>query len=211
MIDHPAQETDVARDARFSEEALRWLPEITRFARMLAGGKSDGDDLVQETFLRAYRFWSSYMPGTDCRRWLVTICRNVYRSRVARESVVQSVGDDAALDTIATVHARQRARDGGVDHLFERLELGVAIHDAIGMLSEPYRVVVQLVDVDGMAYDDVAAALDIPVGTVRSRLFRARRMLQETLIEHARDAGFSTARAGDQGPTSANDSRSSTE
>jgi RNA polymerase sigma-70 factor (ECF subfamily) len=208
MVDHPAQETDVARDARFSNEALCWLPEVTRFARMLAGSKADGDDLVQETFLRAYRFWSSYMPGTDCRRWLVTICRNVHRSRVERESVVQSVGDDAALDTMATVHSRQRAREGGVDHLFERLELGSAIHAAIATLSEPYGVVVQLIDVDGMKYEDVATALDLPVGTVRSRLFRARRMLQERLIEHARDAGFSAVRADDPRPPSGSDSRS---
>jgi RNA polymerase sigma-70 factor (ECF subfamily) len=76
--------------------------------------------------------------------------------------------------------------------------LGAAIQDAIAALSEPYRVVVQLVDVDGMSYEDVAMALDIPIGTVRSRLFRARRMLQDALIEHARDAGFATARASDQ-------------
>ena len=207
MADQPLSETADARMARFETEAVHWLPEITRFARAIAGSGADGDDLVQETFLRAYRFWNSYTPGTDCRRWLMTICRNLHRTRVARETVVQAVGDDAELDTFATVQSRQRAREAGVDHLFDRLELGAAIRDAIGALPESYRVVVQLVDVDGMTYEDVAAALEIPIGTVRSRLFRARRLLQEALIEHARDAGFSTARAEDQPGPGAHDPR----
>lgn len=192
MVDQPAHETTASRDARFTTEALSWLPEITRFARALAGNAPDGDDLAQETFLRAFRSWSSYLPGTDCRRWLTTICRNIYLTRVARDALVQPVGDDADLDTFATVQSRQHARDVGVDHLFERLELGSAISDAIMRLPEPYRVVVQLVDVDGMTYDDAALCLDLPIGTVRSRLFRARRLLQDALIDHARDAGLST-------------------
>lgn len=207
MADESLHETAEARNARFEAEALHWLPEITRFARALAGSAADGDDLVQETFLRAYRFWSSYTPGTDCRRWLMTICRNIHRTRVARESVVQAVGDDAELETFATVRSRQRAREVGVDHLFDRLELGAAIQKAISALPEPYRVVVQLIDVDGMTYEDVAMALDIPIGTVRSRLFRARRLLQDALIEHARDAGFSTARAADEPSAGAPDAR----
>ena len=76
--------------------------------------------------------------------------------------------------------------------MFEQMELGSAIHDAIAALSESYRVVVQLVDVDGMSYEDVALSLEVPIGTVRSRLFRARRLLQDALIQHARDAGFAT-------------------
>lgn len=187
-----ANETAVARDARFASEALTWLPEVTRFARVLAGSDADGDDLAQETFLRAYRFWSSYMPGTDCRRWLITICRNVYRTRVVREDVVQGVGDDADLETIAAVRAHNVARGEGIDRMFEQMELGSAIRDAIAALSEPYRVVVQLVDVDGMSYEEVALSLEVPIGTVRSRLYRARRLLQDALIQHARDAGFAT-------------------
>lgn len=206
MTDLPANETAAARDARFANEALTWLPEVTRFARALAGSDADGDDLTQETFLRAYRFWSSYMPGTDCRRWLITICRNVYRTRVTREAVVQGVGDDADLETIAAVRAHNVARGEGIDRMFEQLELGSAIHDAIAALSEPYRVVVQLVDVDGMSYEDVALTLEVPIGTVRSRLFRARRLLQDALIQHARDAGFSSVKGADRGTRSARDS-----
>jgi RNA polymerase sigma-70 factor (ECF subfamily) len=206
MTDLHANETAAVRDARFTSEALAWLPEVTRFARVLAGSDADGDDLVQETFLRAYRFWSSYMPGTDCRRWLITICRNVHRTRVTREVVVQGVGDDADLETIAAVMAHNAARGEGIDRMFEHLELGSAIHEAIAALSEPHRIVVQLVDVDGLSYEDVALALEVPIGTVRSRLFRARRLLQDALIQHARDAGFASAKTADRSAPPAVDS-----
>ena len=193
MVDLPANKRAGAHDAQFASETLCWLPEVTRFARVLTGTDADGDDLAQETFLRAYRFSSSYTPGTDCRRWLITICRNVHRTHVARESVVQPVGDDADLETLAAVRSHKVARQDGIDHMFEQLELGSAIRRAIADLDEPHRVVVQLVDVEGMSYEDVASALEVPIGTVRSRLFRARRVLQDALIQHARDAGFSTA------------------
>jgi RNA polymerase sigma-70 factor (ECF subfamily) len=190
MEDQPIQETPAARDARFTTEALCWLPEITRLARVLTKNAADGDDLAQETFLRAYRFWNTYMPGTDCRRWLVTICHNLHRSHVVRESRVDSVGDDMDVEIFATVRSHHYARDNGAEHLFEQFELGSAISEAINALSEPYRTVVQLVDVEDMTYEDVAVALDVPIGTVRSRLFRGRRMLQEALITHALDAGL---------------------
>ena len=206
MADLPVPDATAAREAHFSAEALCWLPEVTRFARVLAGSAADGDDLAQETFLRAYRFWSSYMPGTDCRRWLITICRNIHRTRVTREAVVQPVGADADVEQLAAVRSHQTARDAGVDHLFEQLELGEAIRDAIGALSEPYRVAVQLVDVEGMSYEEVAVALDVPIGTVRSRLFRARRLLQDALIQHARDAGFATVRTKDAAAHAASNS-----
>jgi RNA polymerase sigma-70 factor (ECF subfamily) len=194
MVDLPALDVpeQASRDAQFASEALCWVPEITRLARALTRDPADTDDLVQETFLRAYRFWGSYTPGTDCRRWLVTVCRNAFLSRASRETLVQSVGDDAELDTFATVQLRETARQGGVDHLFEQFELGAAIASAISHLSESYRVVVQMIDVDGATYEEVAVALEVPIGTVRSRLFRARRLLQHELIEHARDAGLAT-------------------
>jgi RNA polymerase sigma-70 factor (ECF subfamily) len=190
MANQPTPETATSGDARFAAEALCWLPEITRLARVLTRNTADGDDLAQETFLRAYRFWNTYMPGTDCRRWLVTICHNLHRSRVVRESLVESVGDDLDVEIFATVRSHHQARDRGADDLFERFDLGSAIQDAIDDLSEPYRTTVQLVDVEDMTYEDVAAALDVPIGTVRSRLFRGRRILQETLINHALDAGL---------------------
>src|ERR1044071_4607853 len=84
--------SDVARDAAFEREALPWLDDVYRFALSLTREESDADDVVQETFLRAYRSWHTFIPGTDCRRWLFTICRNVFlRSRERQKTLRQIV------------------------------------------------------------------------------------------------------------------------
>ena len=199
-----SDEARAANDADFARNALAWLPDVTRFARALARNGDDADDLVQETFLRAYRFWHTFTPGSDGRRWLFTICRNVFLRRVQRDEVVTSAGDDTDVETIAAINLHVAARDAGLEDMFARFDLGPAITRAIDALPQVYAVVERMVDVDGMSYQEVADVLDIPVGTVRSRLFRARRLLQQDLIEHARDAGIrhdeSVAGEGRPGP-----------
>ncbi|MEP6991279.1 MAG: sigma-70 family RNA polymerase sigma factor [bacterium] len=170
-------------------EALRWLPEVTRFALSLERDEADADDLVQETFLKAYEAWHTYTPGTECRGWLFTICRNAcYKRRKREERHVRC--DDPELEALAAVAVHAAAQQGGLADLFSRFDLSDAIDAAIAALPEAFREVVILVDVNDQSYDSAAALLDVPIGTVRSRLFRARRLLQEALITHARDAGL---------------------
>ena len=176
----------------FDEVALPCLPELARFARSLTHDVSDADDLVQETYLRAFEAWHTFQLGTDCRRWLFTICRNVFLRTRERAQRVVSVEDPEA-ETLDAVRAHNSARDAGLDGLFARIDLGPALDRAIDMLSDPFATVVRLVDVDGRTYEEVAEMLDVPIGTVRSRLFRARRLLQDSLIAHALDAGFGRA------------------
>ena len=177
------------RNREFERIALPLLPTVARVAAALTGGGPDADDLVQETFLRAYRHWHTFQPGTDCKSWLSTICRHAFAEQRRREARSTAV-DDQELESLAAARAHNRARDNGVDDMFGRLDLGPAIAAAIAKLEPHYRDVVRLADVDGFSYDEIAAMLEIPVGTVRSRLFRARRMLQETLIAYAIDAGY---------------------
>ena len=177
------------RNREFERVALPLLPTIARVAAALTGGGPDADDLVQETFLRAYRHWHTFQPGTDCKSWLSTICRHAFAEQRRRDSRSTAV-DDQELESLAASRAHDRARGTGVDDMFSRLDLGPAIAAAIDKLEPHYRDVVRLADVDGFSYDEIAAMLDIPVGTVRSRLFRARRMLQEALIAYAVDAGY---------------------
>ena len=172
--------------------ALPLLPTIARVAAALTGGGADADDLVQETYLRAYRHWHTFQPGTDCKSWLSTICRHAFAEQRRRDSRSTTV-DDQELESLAAARAHSRARANGVDDMFGRLDLGPAIAAAIDKLEPHYRDVVRLADVDGFSYDEIAAMLEIPVGTVRSRLFRARRMLQEALIAFAVDAGYARA------------------
>lgn len=185
MGDQPGRE----RDRQFRMEALRWLPEVARFALSLTRDEADADDLVQETFLKAYEAWSTYAPGTECRGWLFTICRHsFYRRRHREERHVTC--EDPELEALSAAAVHASARQGGYEDLFARFDLSDAIDQAIVALPDAFRDVVLLVDVNDQPYEAAAKTLGVPVGTVRSRLFRARRLLQEALIDHAKDAGL---------------------
>lgn len=183
------------KDRRFEAEALRWFPELTRFALSLTRDEADADDLVQETFLRAYAAWDRFTPGTECRGWLFVICRNTFRRTRLRESR-QVEADDAELEALAAAALHASALQAGYGSLFSEVDLSEAIRRAIETLPENFREAVTLVDLNDQSYEDAARILDVPVGTLRSRLFRARRLMQETLIDHARDAGLVPAARG---------------
>ncbi len=181
--------TKERRDRQFRVEALRWLPEVTRYALSLTRDEADADDLVQETFLKAYQAWATYTPGTECRGWLFTLCRHSFlRTRHREERHVSC--EDPALEALAAAAVHASAQQSGYADLFARLDLGEAIDQAIAALPEPFREAVLLVDVHDQPYETAAEALKVPIGTVRSRLFRGRRLLQEALIAYAQDAGL---------------------
>jgi len=186
---------DVGRDAAFEREALPWLDDVYRFALSLTRDDADADDVVQETYLRAYRSWHTFIPGTECRRWLFTICRNVFlRSRERQHPTVDL--EDGEQDAVAAGSVYAAARERGYDDLYATLDLAPALRDALDELAEPFRSTVILVDVEGMTYETAAQVMGVPIGTVRSRLFRGRRLLQEKLLTVAEDLGFVTASAG---------------
>ncbi len=184
---------DGARDAEFARIALPLLPAVARVANALTHDSADADDLVQETFLKAFRHWNTFEQGSDCRRWLSAICRNTFFAQRARQRWVTAVGDDLELETFAAVNLHKLARDKGVEDMFARLDLAPAIHQAISELEPLFRDVVTLVDVRELRYEEAADVLGVPVGTVRSRLYRARRQLQQSLLDYAIDAGYTTA------------------
>jgi len=179
------------RHRAFHDTALRWLPDVTRFARSLTRDEAAADDLVQETFLRAWRHWDTFQTGSDGRAWLFTIARNAWRKQAPRDARLVPVEDDA-LQVLSDGVGPLSAPDPVLQAL-TRVDLGPAIRDAIDALPEAFRDVVELVELQQLEYAEAAQVLGIPVGTVRSRLFRARRLLQGALLEHARDAGFATA------------------
>ncbi|MEO5818117.1 MAG: sigma-70 family RNA polymerase sigma factor [Gemmatimonadaceae bacterium] len=190
-----ATPASAAKDAAFESEALPWLDDVYRFALSLTRDESDADDVVQETYLRAYRSWHTFIPGTECRRWLFTICRNVFlRSRERQRPTVDL--EDGEQDAVAAGSVYAAAREKGYDALYARLDLAPALRDALDELAEPFRSAVILVDVEDMTYETAAQVMGVPIGTVRSRLFRGRRLLQEKLITVAEDMGFVPAAAG---------------
>lgn len=191
-----------AKDQRFRDEALVWLPDVSRYALSLARDEADADDLVQETFLRAYRAWDTYAPGTECRGWLFTICRNLfYRQRQRARRMIAC--DDPALESLAAAAVHASAQQAGAGDLFTGVDLHDALDRALTELPDQFRDAVILVDLQDQSYDTAAEILGVPVGTIRSRLFRGRRLLQEALLAYARDAGL----AGDAGRHSGQESR----
>ena len=178
------------RDAEFARIALPLLPAVARVANALTRDAADADDLVQETYLRAFRHWGTFDQSSDCKRWLSAICRNTYFAQHARQRWVTAVGDVHELETFAAVNLHKLAREQGVEEMFARMDLSPAIQRAIEDLEPLYRDVVRLVDVQELRYEEAADALGVPVGTVRSRLYRARRQLQQALVQYAVDAGF---------------------
>jgi RNA polymerase sigma-70 factor (ECF subfamily) len=184
----PRGDADV-KDAEFARGAIPFLDDVYRFALSLTRDAVDAQDVVQETFLRAYRSWHTFEPGSDCRRWLFTICRNVFlRSRERRRFEVDV--DDGDAESVAAARQHQAMIDDGTDRLLATIDLGPALDEALAGLDEPFRSTVVLVDVEDQSYEAAAEILGVPIGTIRSRLFRARRQLQERLRAHAQDAGF---------------------
>jgi RNA polymerase sigma-70 factor, ECF subfamily len=181
------------RDIAFKIEALPWIDDVYRFALSLTRDEADADDVMQDTFLRAYRSWHTYLPGSDCRRWLFTICRNVFlRSRERVRPTVELNASELDALTAGSIYAAA-IRDG-LDDVFTRLDLGPAIRTALGKIPEPFRSTLVIVDVEDQSYEAAAEVLGVPIGTVRSRLFRGRRLMQEHLLAFARDAGFDVVR-----------------
>ena len=124
------------------------------------------------------------------RRWLFTICKNVFLRVTEHERDTVSLDDDPMNETYAAVRLHSAMVANGESLLLDRIDVAPAIARAMQQLAEPFRLAVSLVDMEGYGYVEAAALLGVPVGTIRSRLFRARRLLQESLLSHARDAGL---------------------
>jgi RNA polymerase sigma-70 factor (ECF subfamily) len=188
----------VADHAAFTALALGAMDDVYRFARSLTRDVVDAEDVVQETYLRAFRSWHTFQPGTDVKRWLFTIARNVFlRSRERGQREVALDDDGAAAAEAA--QAQEAWIRGGLDPLLDRSDLAPAIEEAIAALPGAFREVVTLVDVEDQSYESAAEVLGIPVGTVRSRLFRGRKLLQERLARYAMDAGLIPSRPARSG------------
>lgn len=178
----------------FEEEALPHLDAVYGFALRLSGAPDEASDLVQETFLRAYRSWDQYTRGTRVRSWLFTICRNVFlrtrrRARRHHEILEDNVErDDTLPGPVNPLWSSTASADPEGE--FFRSIVDEEILRAIDELPEDFRSVVLLSDVDGLSYQEIADLLDLPVGTVKSRLFRGRRRLQEALYAYAVEMGY---------------------
>src|SRR6187549_2874510 len=176
-----------ARDrVRFEEEALALADQVYRVARRMVSSREEAEDLVQDTYARAFRSWQSYTPGTNLRAWLLRILTNLNVDRGRR---IQRRPDELPLEEHDYYLANRVAETGGEqvldqDRVVERLSQD-SIVTALSSLPDDFRDVVVLVDIGDFSYADAAQILDVPIGTVMSRLHRGRRALKQHLAEEA--------------------------
>lgn len=178
----------------FAEEALPWLDAVYRFIiRLTAGNAAEADDIVQDTFLRAYRHWETYERGTSARAWLFTIARNVFlRSRERRSRSPETLESELDFD-LAAVNADDVLRDVSAldpEHRFFASFIDEEVTRAVEQLPPDFREVVVLSDIEGLSYQEIAGIVGVPLGTVKSRLYRGRRLLQRALYEYASEMGY---------------------
>jgi RNA polymerase sigma-70 factor, ECF subfamily len=183
----PRQLATDARDrVRFEEEALQLSDQVYQVARRLAGSREEAEDLVQETYARAFRAWRSFEPGTNLRAWLFRILTNLNIDRgrrIQRSPDLQPLEEN---DYFLYNRLEESAGDANVDErrVVERLSQNDAV-SALAELPHDFRDVVLLVDLADFTYSDAAQILAIPIGTVMSRLHRGRRILKRQLAESA--------------------------
>jgi RNA polymerase sigma-70 factor (ECF subfamily) len=175
---------DARERVRFEEEALDLADQVYRVARGLVSSKEEAEDLVQDTYARAFRSWRSFTPGTNLRAWLLRILTNLNIDRGRR---VQRSPDMQPLEERDYyLYDRLEATSGekDEDRVIERLSQDDIV-DALAEVPHDFRDVVVLVDIGDFSYADAAQILDIPVGTVMSRLHRGRRILKKELADVA--------------------------
>ncbi len=173
---------------RFEEEALELSDQVYRVARRLAGSREEAEDLVQQTYERAFRSWRQFTPGTNLRAWLLRILTNLNIDRGRRS---QRAPQTTSLDTEAgdyflynQLEAQTPGDNPDEERVLERLSQD-SIVEALADVPHDFRDVLVLVDIGEFAYADAAQILDIPIGTVMSRLHRGRRILKANLAEGA--------------------------
>ncbi len=174
-----------ARDrVRFEEDALEFADQVYRVARRLVSTREEAEDLVQETYARAFRNWRSFQPGTNMRAWLFRILTNLNIDRGRREQRAPAFQPMEEGDYFLYNRLEATSPIDDDERVVERLSQDGVVQ-ALAALPHDFRDVLVLVDIGEFSYRDAAQILDIPVGTVMSRLHRGRRILKHELAERA--------------------------
>ncbi|MEW6015956.1 MAG: sigma-70 family RNA polymerase sigma factor [Candidatus Zixiibacteriota bacterium] len=176
---------------RFNKEALIHLDSLYRTALRMTRNENEAEDLVQETFLKAYRFWDKFEEGSNCRAWLFKILTNIfinnYRAKSRTPQVVEfeDVDDDFLFGQLAALGPSENPEQ----HFFAKV-FDDDVKRAIEDLPEDFRLVVVLSFLEGFSYEEIAEIAGLNIGTVKSRLHRGRKLLQKALWDYAVKNGF---------------------
>lgn len=183
---------EVQKQEDFEEEIIPHLDAMYNFALRLTSDPSDAEDLVQDTIVKAFRFFSSYEKGTNAKAWLFRILKNSYINNYRRKSKQPNQVDYDEVSTFyETIRAERTDTSDLEDKMFRDL-IDDDISNALDELPEDFRTVVLLCDVEGFTYEEIANMLDVPIGTIRSRLHRGRNLLKAQLMEYAEKRGYNS-------------------
>ncbi len=174
----------------FEEEFLPQIDALFTFAYHLTYNEEDANDLVQETYLKAYRFIDNYNAGTNAKAWLFRILKNAFINQYRKKSK-QPIKVD--IDDVTSIHNEEDTNYSSFLDLREEMfqgMMGDEVTNAINSLPVDFRTVILLCDIEGFTYEEISKIVDIPIGTVRSRLHRARNMLKEQLKNYAESLGY---------------------
>lgn len=183
----------------FEKELLPHIDALKTFAFHLTYNENDADDLVQETYMKAYRFIDKYIEGTNAKAWLFKILKNAYINEYRKKSKRPTQVD---FEDIVNYHDSDDASSTSYldlrEEIFQNM-MGDEVTIAINRLPIDFRTVILLCDVEGFTYEEISKIINVPIGTVRSRLFRARNMLKEKLKKYAESKGFRDVRGAKAG------------
>ena len=182
----------MADRSEFAAEAMQYAPQLYSAALRMTRNAADAEDLVQETFLKGYRSFAGFQEGTNLRAWLFRILTNTYihayraKQRRPHETDLDDVEDLYMYKRIGALQASSRSAEDQMFDLFTDDEVKQSLEE----LPENFRLPVLLADVEGFAYKEIAEMLDIPIGTVMSRLHRGRKAMQKRLFDYAQARGL---------------------
>lgn len=187
---HKVSPEEQKKQNDFRVEMLPHLESMYNFALHLTNDHDDAEDLVQDTMVKAYRFFSSYEKGTNAKAWLYRILKNSFINRYRKVSKMPVQVDFEEIASFYESVRSEQTDTTDMQELFFRGVMSDEVSKALSRLPEDFRTVVMLCDIDGFTYEEIANMLDVPIGTIRSRLHRGRNLLRSLLTDYAHNHGY---------------------